>query len=60
MNKVYRIKSGEGWFIRFGVNNTPKISTDVKDAKIMLYGEADRIAEIITSKGLEAKILEVK
>jgi len=60
MNKVYRINIGEEWFTHFGMNDAPETSTDITEAKIMLYGEADRVAEKINGKGLEAKIVEVK
>lgn len=60
MNKVYRIKSGDGWFMVLGAEGIPKMSTDIKDAKIMLHGEADRIAKIISASGFMAEIVEVK
>jgi len=60
MNKVYRIKSGEGWFTGLGPGGTPRMSTDIEDAKIMLHGEADRLAELISALGLVADIIEVK
>lgn len=60
MNKMYRIKSGDGWFMKLGVAGIPKMSSDIKDAKIMLYGEADRMIQRIIATGLDAKIVEVK
>ena len=59
MNKVYRIKSGEGWFIRLDKDGQPYMSSDVKDAKIMLHGEADRMQRMIESAGFMAEIVEV-
>ena len=60
MNKVYRIKSGDGWFIKLGRDGQPYMSSDVKEAKVMLYGEADRMQRLIEAAGFIAEIVEVK
>jgi len=59
MNKVYKIKSGDGWFMYFGRDGQPFMSSDVAEAKVMLYGEADRIANMIEAAGFVAEIVEV-
>jgi len=59
MNKVYRIKSGDGWFISFGRDGQPFMSSDIAEAKVMLHGEADRIADMIEAAGFAADIEEV-
>jgi hypothetical protein len=60
MTKVYRIKSGAGWFVSLGRDGMPFMSSDMAEAKIMLHGEADRISELIEANGFVAEIVEVK
>ena len=60
MKKAYRIKSGDGWLVRLGKDSQPLMSTDIKEAKIMLHGEADRMKRLVEAAGFMAEIEEIK
>jgi len=58
MEKVYRIRSGNSWFIKLGKDGLPFMSSDINEAKVMLHGEADRLAKLIEAAGFMAEIEE--